>query len=72
MHIDDTLKEMQKSTPVNLLWIIIDRIGLSLYIIQLPIIYNAMLNRKQPIPYDGFLIVSIQILTFHTILNLFF
>ncbi|KAL7050603.1 hypothetical protein ACKWTF_004141 [Chironomus riparius] len=56
MHIDDTLKEMQKSTPVNLLWIIIDRIGLSLYIIQLPIIYNAMLNRKQPIPYDGFLI----------------
>jgi len=58
MQIDDKLKELQKSTPVNLLWIIIDRIGLSLYIIQLPIIYNAMLNRKQPIAYDEFPIVS--------------
>lgn len=55
----DAIKKLTSSTsPINYIWISIDRLGLSLYIIHPGVIIAAVLIRKQPLTFDLLMTVS--------------
>lgn len=44
--------------PINLLWIIVDRIGFSLYLVHPAVIIGTVVMRKQPLTLDLVPLVS--------------
>jgi len=59
IHGDYTISKLAANIPnINLVWTVIDRVGLSLYIVHPAVIIGSTVIRKQPMTFDIIPIVS--------------
>ena len=66
MQGDNVITKLTSNIPINLLWIVIDRVGLSLYLIHPAVIIGSTVIQKLPISFDILSIVGILKLNFLT------
>lgn len=52
------LRKQASSIPISLVWTVIDRVGLSIYLIHPAVIIGSIVIRKQPMTFDVVPIVS--------------
>lgn len=58
IHEDYAIIKLAANIPINLLWTVIDRVGLSLYIVHPAVIIGSTVIHKQPMTFDIVPIVS--------------
>lgn len=58
IHEDFGITKLAANIPINLLWTVIDRVGLSLYLVHPGVIIGSTVISKQPMTFDIVPIVS--------------